>query len=59
MCVLPGLAAANYSDCSAARGSVVCRQLLLEDPSPALLLVGIWSSVIQQTGTLDSFSKKF
>lgn len=57
VCVVPGFAAANYSDCSAAGGSVVCRQLLPVVPSPARLLVGIWSSAIQQTHMLRSFCK--
>ena len=47
VCVLPGFAVANYSDCSAAGGSVAYRRLLPVDPSPALLSVGIWSSRIQ------------
>lgn len=55
VCVLPGFPAANYSDCSAAGGSVVCRQLLPVDPSPAQLLVGIWLSAIRQTDTLTPF----
>lgn len=58
-CVSPGFAAANCLDCSSAGGSLVCRWLLPGDLSPALLLVGKWSSETQWKAMLHSFCKLF